>query len=50
MEVGDIVDYYVLKGQVSRSKDGRMGMIFVNTYFLINKIKLKLERNAFLIL
>ena len=41
MEVGDIVDYYELKGQVSRSKDDRMGTIFVNTYFLLNKIEKK---------
>ena len=33
MVVDNIVDYYVLKGQISRSKDSRMGAIFVMTYF-----------------
>ena len=47
MEVGDTVDYYVIKAQVSRSKDDRMGTIFVNTYFLLNKIKLKLKKMHF---
>ena len=31
MEVDNIVIVHVLKGQVSRCKDGRMEMIFVNT-------------------
>ena len=50
MVIANHVYFHVLKGQVSSSKDGRIGSIFVNTYFLLNKIKLKLKKNSFLIL
>ena len=49
MEVDIIMYFYVLKKQISSSKDGQGGSIFMNTYFLLNKIKLILK-NAFLIL
>ena len=50
MVIANHVYFYVLKGQVSSSKDGRTGSIFMDTYFLLNKIKLKLKKNAFLML
>ena len=34
MEVDNIEDYYVLKGEVSKCKDGRTRAIFVMTYFM----------------
>ena len=34
MEVNNIEDYYVLKGEASKCKDSQMLAIFVMTYFM----------------
>ena len=44
MVVANHIYFYVLKGQISKCKDGRMRTISVNTYFLLNKIKLKFKK------
>ena len=47
MEVDIIMDFYVLKSQIPRCKDGWMGTIFVKTYFLLNKIKIEKMNDSY---
>ena len=46
MVIAKHVYFYVLKWQVSSSKDSRAVSIFMNTYYLLNKIKLKLKKKC----
>ena len=46
MEVDNILIFHVLEGKVSRCKDGQMGTIYMNTYYLLNKKKLKLKQKC----